>query len=233
METWMILDGILAVIAVLFTVIGGVRGFIKTAVRLIGALASALIATFAAQPLAVWLYDAVFHTQVEQFVTVQVQNGVAAAAQSLNEQIDAVTGTLPQGLQSLFLLLDTEAAIQSGAAQSAEQLIATVMEQVAAPLCTAALQVIVFVVLFAVLFILIHVLGICLDKTFSSMESTKKANHLFGGVLGFLESIPLILVLTVAVQLYMTFAGAHSVITVQDIENTYLMEWLMQVNPLL
>ena len=46
------------------------------------------------------------------------------------------------------------------------------------------------------------------------------ANRLFGGVLGFLESIPVTLALTVALQLYMTFAGAHSVITLQDIENT-------------
>ena len=233
METWVVLDGLLLAVTGFFTVVGCVRGFIKTAVRLIGVTASALIAAVAAHPLAEWIYTAVFHTHVERFVTTQVQNGVAAAAQSLDEQVEAVTNTLPQGLQYLVTLLDVETAIQNGAAQSAERLIGTVMEQVAVPLCTLALQVIVFLVLFVVLFVLIHVIGVCLDKTFSSMKSTKRANRLFGGVLGFLESIPVTLALTVALQLYMTFAGAHSVITLQDIENTYLLEWLMSVNPLI
>lgn len=233
MQTWMILDGIVVAIAVIFVIIGCVNGFIKTVVRLVGVIASALVAALGAHPLAQWLYETVFYTHVEQFVTEQVQNGAASAAQSLSEQIESVTASFPQGFQSLFEMLGLHAMIRDGAAQSAQALVPTVMEQLVTPLCMTVLGALVFLVIFVVLFILIHLLGIWMDKVFSSIPTTKKANRLLGGVLGFAESIPVVFALCFAVQLYMTLAGAHSVLSVEDIRQTYILEWLMQVNPIL
>lgn len=233
MQTWMILDGIVIAIAATFTVVGCVRGFIKSAVRLIGAIAAAIAAAFGASPIATWLYETVFYTSVEQFVEKQIQDGAAMAAQSLSDQITAITTSLPQGLQSVLALLGTETMIQDGAAQTADKLLPTVMEQLVTPLCMTVLQAIAFLALFFTLFILIHLLGIWMDKIFSKKTSTKTVNRVLGAVLGLAESVPLLLALCLAVQIYLTLAGAQSVFNVEDIEQTYILEWLMQVNPLM
>ena len=42
----------------------------------------------------------------------------------------------------------------------------------------------------------------------------------------------MVLVLTAALQLYMTMAGASSVVTAADLEQTWITNWVMSINPL-
>lgn len=233
MSLSIILDAVTVAVAVLFVVIGCRRGFIKSVVRLVGFVAAIVVSAIVSAPVAQLLYDHFLYEPVQQIVLEQVQQGVAAAATTLNEQIMAVIGALPEGVQSLLDMYGVDVAELSGTAVSAEELVPTIMEKIITPLCVGVLQLIVFLVLFIVLFILIRLLGKLLDKIFASLPVIKQANGVLGGLLGFAEAVLVLFVLCFALQLYMTLTGADSLVAVEDIQKTYILRFVMDINPIL
>ena len=229
----LILDIAAAVLLVLFTLIGVRRGFIRSVVRLLGFVLSVVAAAVASMPIAQYVYEAFFYSPIQAMVSQKVQEGVASAATGLAEQVTAVLSSLPKGVQSLLSVYGTDGNGLSGAAQTGEALVSTVMDSVITPLCTALLQVIVFLVLFLVLFLLIRLLGKLIDKVFSSLPVIKQINGVLGGVLGFAEGVLVLFVLCYALELYMTLTGENSLLTVGQLEGTRLLSWLMNHNPIL
>ena len=228
-----ILDIAVAVLLILFALIGVRRGFIKSVVRLLGFVLSVVAAAVASMPVAQYVYEAFFYSPIKAMVSQKVQEGVATAATGLSEQVTAVLSSLPKGVQSLLAMYGTDGNGFSGAAQTGEALVTTVMDGVITPLCTALLQVIVFLVLFLVLFLLIRLLGKLLDKVFSSLPLIKQINGLLGGLLGFAEGVLVLFVLCYALQLYMTLTGENSLLTAEQLNATRLLSWLMNHNPIL
>lgn len=229
----LILDIAAAVLLVLFTLIGVRRGFIRSVVRLLGFVLSVVAAAVASMPIAQYVYEAFFYSPIQAMVSQKVQEGVASAATGLAEQVTAVLSSLPKGVQSLLSVYGTDGNGLSGAAQTGEALVSTVVDSVITPLCTALLQVIVFLVLFLVLFLLIRLLGKLIDKVFSSLPVIKQINGVLGGVLGFAEGVLVLFVLCYALELYMTLTGENSLLTVGQLEGTRLLSWLMNHNPIL
>jgi len=228
-----ILDIAVAVLLILFTVIGMRRGFIRSVVRLLGFVVAMIASAVVSMPIAQYLYTAFFYTKLETAVAQKVQEGVAAAATSLSEQVASVLSSLPSGVQSLLTVYGADTVDMSGAVQTGEALVPTVMDGIITPLCTAALQVIVFLVLFLVLFLVIRLLGKLIDKIFASLPVIKQINGALGGVLGFAEGVLVLFVLCFALQLYMTLAGANSLLTTAQLEQTHLLGWAMTHNPIL
>lgn len=229
----LVLDIAVAALVILFTVIGVRRGFIKSVVRLLGFVVAVVIAALASAPIAQQLYDTLLYAQAEALVVQKVEEGVAAAATTLNEQITAVLSVLPEGVQSLLTMYGVDASGMTGTAQSSEALVSTIMEGIITPLCVAVLQLIVFLVLFLVLFLIIRLLGKLIDKIFASLPVIKQVNGLLGGVLGFAEGVLILFVLCFGLQLYMTLTGANSLLTIDQLRQTYLLEWAMSNNPIL
>ncbi len=228
-----ILDIAVAALLVVCTAIGVRRGFIKSVVRLLGFVVAVVGAAIVSMPVAQYIYKTFFHTMIESAVSQKVQEGVTAAATSLSEQVAAVLSSLPRGVQSLLTAYGADGNHLSGAAQTGEALVSTVMNDVITPLCTAVLQVIVFLVLFLVLFLIIRLFGKVLDKIFASLPVIKQVNGLLGGVLGFAEGVLILFVLCFALQLYMTLTGADSVLTSSQLAQTRLLNFAMTHNPIL
>ncbi len=233
MSVSLILDIAVAALVILFTVIGVRRGFIKSVVRLLGFIVAVVAAALASTPIAQVLYDNLLHAQAEALVAQKVQEGVATAATSLSEQIAAVLTSLPEGVQSLLTMYGVDASGMTGAAQTSDALVPTIMNGIITPLCVAILQLIVFLVLFLVLFLVIRLLGKLIDKIFASLPLIKQVNGLLGGVLGFAEGVLVLFVLCFGLQLYMTLTGANSLLSMDQLEQTYLLEWAMNHNPIL
>lgn len=228
-----LLDVITVAVVILFAMIGMRRGFIKSVVRLLGFAVSVVASALVSSPVAQWIYNEMLYEQLEAIVAQKVQEGVAAASATLADQINAVLATLPQGVQNLLTVYGVDASGMAGAAQTNETLVPTIMDQIISPLCVAALQLIVFLVLFLVLFLVIRLLGKVIDKIFASLPVIKQINGLLGGVLGFAEGVLVLFVLCFALQLYMTLTGAGSLITPESLEQTYLLGWVMEINPIL
>lgn len=233
MKIPLILDIAVAALLVLFTVIGVRRGFIKSVVRLLGFVVAMAVSAIVSMPIAQYVYKAFFYTPIETMVAQKVQEGVAAAATSLSEQVTAVLSSLPGGVQSLLAVYGVDGNVLNGAVQTGDSLVPTVMNSVITPLCTAVLQVIVFLVLFLVLFVIIRLFGKVLNKIFASLPLIKQLNGVFGGVLGFAEGVLVLFVLCFGLQLYMTFTGADSVLTSSQLAETHLLNFAMTHNPIL
>ncbi len=229
----MILDIAVAALLILFTATGVHRGFIKSVVRLLGFAVAIVGAAIASMPIAQYIYTTFFHTMIESVVARKVQEGVTAAATSLSEQVTAVLSSLPRGVQSLLNAYGADGNQLSGATQTGEVLVSTIMNDVITPLCTAVLQVIVFLVLFLVLVLIVRLLGKLIDKVFAHLPVIKQVNGLLGGVLGFAEGVLVLFVLCFALQLYMTLTGVDSVLSTAHLNDTYLLGWMMTHNPIL
>ena len=233
MSISIVLDIIVALLLILFAVIGVRRGFIKSVVRLLGFVVSVVGAALVSAPIAGWLYDSFLHVQAQALVAAKVEEGVAAASATLAEQVESVLASLPHGVQSLLAVYGVDASGMTGNVQASDTLVETIMSGIITPLCVAVLQLVAFLVLFLVLFLIIRLLGKAIDTVFSSIPVIKQINGLLGGVLGFAEGVLVLFVLCFGLQLYMTLTGANSLITTEHIQQTYLLEWAMNNNPIL
>ena len=227
----LVLDIVTVAVVLLFVVIGFCSGFIKTAVRLIGAVMAAVIAALLSGPLAQWIYSTFVHERAMQMITEKVNQGVADTAATLAEQIEAVTAVLPETLRNMLAVYGATVNPAQGAPKASDALVPTVMTEVITPVCLAVLQVIVFLVLFLILYILARLLGAVIDKVFSSLPLVKQTNQLLGLVVGFGEGVLVLFVLCFGLQLYMSLAGAGSALTLGDIQQTRLLSWVMHINP--
>ena len=231
MTTALILDILAIALAIVFLIVGIHRGFIKSIVRLLGFAASMIASALISSPVATWLYNTFLHDRMELAVSEKVQQGVADAAQTLNEQIQAITESLPDFLQNLLTVFGDNAQSVSGTAQPNDSLVPTVMDNVVAPVCTALLQIIVFLVLFLILFFVVQLLGKLLDKIFSNIPVIKQLNGLLGGALGLAEGALVVFVLCAALQLYVSLAGDGSMLSMDALEQSRVLKWFMEINP--
>jgi uncharacterized membrane protein YfcA len=113
----------------------------------------------------------------------------------------------------------------SGAPIAIEKLTTLMMDAVIAPLCVSLLQAVLFLLIFIAVYIAAHFLAKAMDKVFSSLPIIRRVNALLGGVLGAIEGVAFVYLLTLVLRLYMTMAGAGSVVTAADIEASYIVEF--------
>lgn len=236
--TAIVLDVILAAVAVLCLVLGVKRGFVKSIVRMIGSLVSLVAAFLISSPVAEWLFTALFRPTVENAVHGAIGADASASLASLTGQWASVLASLPEVIRNGLSATGIQTPEQLGAAVAEQGAVtagdaATVLvDQLIAPLCVMVIQVIVFILLFIVLSIVVRLLAGLLDKVFSAIPLVRELNTALGAVAGLLHGAVLVLVLTAALQLYMTMSGASSVVTAADLEQTWITGWVMQINPL-
>ena len=232
------LDLILAAVVILCLVLGIKRGFVKSIVRMIGSLVSMIVAFLISSPVAEWLFNTMFRQTVENAVHSAIGADVSASISSLTEQWGTVLAGLPDIIRNGLAAAGIQSPEQLGSAVAAEGATtvgdaATVLvDRMIAPLCVMVLQVIVFIVLFLLLSVAVRLLAGVLDKVFSSIPLVRELNTALGAVTGLANGALWVLVLTAALQLYMTMTGASSAVTAADLEQTWLTGWVMQINPL-
>ncbi len=233
-----LLDAILIAVTVFCLALGIKRGFVKSIVRMIGSLASLIVSFLISGPVAEWLFHTMFRSSVEQAVRNAVGSDVTASVSSLAEQWGAVLAGLPDVIRNGLASVGIQTPEQLGAAV-AEQGAATagdaarvMVDHLIAPLCVTLLQVIVFILLFIVLSFLVRFLAKMLSAVFSAIPLVREANKALGAVAGLLQGAMIVLVLTAALQLYMTMSGAGSAVTAADLDQTWITKWVMDINPL-
>ncbi len=221
-----ILDIASVVVVGIFLTLGIHRGFIKTAIHLIGLVLALCVAGLASMPLAEWIYDSFLAEPLRAAVAEHAAEATVAAMQTVQEQITRVIELLPSVVKSAFELSGMTVT-QSGAPLAAEPLTQVVMDSVVRPMCLSMLQATLFLVLFLLLFVIIVLIGKGINKVFTTLPIIRQINSLLGGVLGAVEGVAMVYVLTLVLKLYMTMSGASSIVTTADIQATYLLHWVM------
>ncbi len=238
LTTSLILDIVTAALILLCVYCGFKRGFIKSTVRLIGCLAAVVAAAILAPLVADAVYEHVFKATLVSLVDEQISAELVSSAASLQAQLDSVLGGLPEIIRSALSMYGIDGAqdISGVAGQDAvatEQLTTVVMDQIVSPVCVMLLRVIAFLILFILLFFAVKGLGGLLDKIFASLPLIKQVNGLLGGAIGLAEGVLIVFILCLGLRMYMTFAGADSVVTMTDIDDAKLLGWLMEHNPIM
>ncbi len=222
-----ILDIVAVAVVVLMIVFGARRGFIKSAVRLIGVIAALVAAALISMPVAQWIYTAWIETPARETVATAAAQATVAAATTVTEQIAAVIAALPRLVQGAITATGVDAIGVSGAPLAVEKLTTLMMDAVIAPLCTSLMQAVLFLLIFIAVYIIARILAKAMDKVFSSLPIIRRVNALLGGVLGALEGVAFVYLLTLVLRLYMTMAGAGSFVTAADIEASYIVEFFV------
>ena len=222
-----ILDIVAVGVVILMLILGVRRGFIKTAVRLIGIIAALVAAALISTPVAEWIYTTWIASSARETVAAAAAEATVTAAQTVSEQVSAVIAALPSLMQSGIGAMGLGSVGVTGAPLAAEKLTTLMMETVISPLCVSLLQAVLFLLIFLAVYILARILAKMMDKVFSSLPIIRQINALLGGALGVLEGVAVVYLLTLVLRLYMTMAGAGSFVTAADIDATYLVQYIM------
>lgn len=225
--SWILDIAAVAVVGIFLT-LGIHRGFIKTAIRLIGLVVALCAAGLAATPLAEWIFDALLNEPLRATVSQHAASAAVAALDTAREQVVSVLELLPSVVKSAFDLSGMTVT-QSGEALAAEPLTQIVMDSIVRPLCVSLLQAVLFLALFLALFLIIGWAGKAVNKVFTTLPLIRQINGALGGLLGALEGVAMVYVLSLVLKLYMTMSGASSVVSTADIEATYLLHRIMDV----
>lgn len=222
-----VLDGIAVAIIVLMLVLGARRGFIKTAVRLIGIIVALVAAALISTPAAQGIFDTWLQVPAREAVASAAAEATVAAATTVTQQVEAVIAALPPLVQGAIDVTGVSTVGITGAPVAAEKLTTLIMDTVIEPLCVSLMQAILFLLIFIAVYIVARILAKAVDKVFSALPIIRQINALLGGALGVAEGVAFVYLLTLVLRLYMTMAGAGSFVTAADIDATYIVRWIM------
>lgn len=232
-----ILDLLVLGIVVGSAVLAYKKGFIKTLFSLVGGIAAVVLAVSFSEPVAAWLDSAFVGPAIKSSVLTAVNGSpltedydVALESIDVSDKLQEMPETLRTFLESINI--DVEDAIskaeQNKAASAAarEQLISDIV----APISSTISKVIALIGLTILFFALLFVASLLLNAIFKLLPFGKTLNR-FGGVL-FGVARGILLVMVLGAILYGLGKG-NNVISLEDIEHTWILKWVNAVNPIL
>ncbi|MBQ9414728.1 MAG: CvpA family protein [Clostridia bacterium] len=232
MINW-IADGIVLAILIVCVVIGVKRGFIRSAVRLIGTLVAIVLAFYISSPLAEWVFDATLKDNIVQSIGAQID---ASTGASVEEQVANALGGLPEWLQNAVEAYvgtpqEIGAIVAKQGAETAQSATDALVTFVVRPLCVFLLQILCFIVLFILLFLLVLLLSRLMDKLFK-LPVMRQINGLFGGITGLFIGIVIVLAVVAALQAWIAVGGSGA-IPKTVLTDTYLVSFVADHDPIL
>lgn len=213
------------------------KGFIKTLFSLVGGIAAVVLAVSFSEPVAAWLDSAFIGPAVKSSVLTAV-NG-SPLTEDYNEALESIDVSLklremPEGLRSFLesINIDVEETIfkaeqnKASSVDAREQLISDIV----APISATISKVIALIGLIIIFFLLLFVASLLLNAIFKLLPFGKTLNHVGGVLFGVARGILLVMVL--GAILYGLGKGNY-LLSLDDIENTWILKWVNAINPIL
>lgn len=223
-----ILDIVLVALAVLFIYLGGRRGAVRTIVEFVGSIAAIVIAVVVGG----WLGETVFTVFLREGLCSTMETTIAGSmGNSLAEQITAVSEALPEYVSRFFdseaLATNVQNAINAGAADGAVLL----TDHVIGPVLVMVLRLVFMIVLFIAVKILIRLIANAVDLV-AKLPVLHQLNKGLGMVCGAAKAVVVILLLAAAICAIAPFMGENAWLSTQTVEQTYLLSWVCDHNPI-
>lgn len=220
------LDILLVVIIAIFVVAGVKRGFIKSAVRFLGAVISAVLASILGGMAAQWLYDTLFRAALVEKIgnTIVMSDGVQAVQKVLSSLPDFIVRVLEAaGITEGSLSGDI--AGQSGR-------IANVLASALEPVFVSFLKVLTVTGLFLLFMVLVRVLANVVSAAFE-LPLLDQVNGLLGGVFGLFLALLVVWVVLGALQVFLPMLASDTQAQVQEwLDSSVLTGFIVGLNPL-
>lgn len=224
-----ILDGIILLICLLCVMVGVKRGFIHSAVRFLGSIVAALLASAMGGVLAQWLFDTMFRGAIVEKINSSLQSlGADNAAAAANQILASLPDFLVRALEEAGVTLETVShAINTQTGQAAGMVV-----DYLSPVFVNFLKVLAVIVLFFLFMTLVRLLA-SLVSDLLRLPILKELDGLLGGIFGFLLALVSVWVVVAGVNVFMPMldpAARYQVNTVLD--NSMLTGVLVNMNPL-
>ncbi len=227
-----ILDGIVVLVVGISLFLGYRRGFIRTAVQLLGYVAAFLIALSLSAGIADFTYDRFIGNAVRESIETSFSEN---AGGSVSEKVEDAIATLPKFVQTALAENEDVQNVLSTVDEKTENTIDAVtemvVEQIVRPIAVALLRFISFLILFLVLLLVVSLLGKLL-KPITKLPLIHQVDATLGLALGLVKGCILAFVVVTVMQLIATSGTATGPVTLENMENSLLVGWLSQINPL-
>lgn len=223
------LDGAVILILLVCLLWGYHRGFVKTAVKTIGCVAAIVLAFVFSSVVAETVFDMVIEKPLKEYTSEQVLD---TAGEALETQVELIVADLPEWTKTVLSNMgytSAEDVMQQwnpDADATAEQLVDALIR----PPLVAVLRLIAFLILFIVLMVVVSLLSKVAKQIFR-LPILRQLDKTLGIVTGAVQGVLWIVGLATVLQLYVSLAGADSVVTQEMLRDTTLVRIVMDINP--
>lgn len=228
-----ILDGVVILIFLLAVIIGYKRGFVQSAIRLVGCIAAVLVAFSLSAPLATGIYDQFISDKMQKMMVDEISK---SASGTVDAKLDQILKDLPHTvtnmLSAFHLGTSKEIAgkLSASVSDSAAVLAKKIDSQIIRPVVTAALQMLCGIVLFIVLMILLSFLAKAVGRIFR-LPVLRQMDGLLGAVFGAVQGVLMVFVAVTIISLIATTSGSNAKLTLADVSRTVVVRAVESVNP--
>ena len=224
-----ILDGIIFAICLMCVLVGVKKGFIHSAVRFLGAVISALLASALGGALAQWMFDTMFRGAMVDKINSSLQAlGSENAAAAAGQVLASLPDFLVRALEEAGVTLETVShAINSQTSGAAGMVV-----DYLSPVFANFLKVLAVIVLFFLFTTLARLLA-ALISDLLRLPILRELDGILGGVFGFLLALVSVWVVVAGVTVFMPMLDASSQGEVQAaLDGSVFTATLVKMNPL-
>lgn len=221
-----VLDILILALLAMLAIFGIKKGFINSAIELLGAFIALFLAAYLSGILAESIYDSAFRPGIyEKMLEATGNLSVEAAAREFFDSLE------PFVLNFFELNGITKDAVIDNYTGFGEKA-ALALTDAISPVFITMIKVFVFAVLFIVLLVLLQLLAKLLTKIIK-LTILKKLNMILGAILGVIKGFVIVWVVIVSLNFLMPlFPEILSQSLSEGIENSILASFIMSFNPI-
>lgn len=223
-----ILDGILILILVIAVAAGYHRGFIRSIVQLVGLVAALVVAFSLSASLSAWIFDSFASEPLQEAIVTTLEEDVSStAAEQLDKIVDALPDFIANAVNADSAAQQALDGLTAQVNASAPALAQSVVTDVVRPLAVALLRFVLFILLFVILMVVVKLLTKVI-KPLTKLPVIRQADGALGAVVGAVKGIIFVIIAATVMQLLATYG---TLITTQQLEDTYVAGWVVENNP--
>ncbi len=220
----LILDVVAVALIVLFAVIGYKAGFVKTIIELLGWIAVLLFASVIANQVSALIFDGLLLEPIKKAINESV---VEFGTNGIDEYFDG----LPGYLTNIFDAFNINAQSVSAAA-GLDDIAENIANQLRSPIISL-ISFILNVVMFVLGIILVKILARLCHTIVSKLPLVSSLNSGLGFITGAVKGFIITLVVAWIFTFVVMFAGSLFGITYEMLDETQVISFLNQMNPLI
>lgn len=228
-----VFDIAVVAIVVLLVFLGYRRGFVRTALNLVGHLAAAVLAFLLSSPIADWI----FRTFLRGSSVDLIVNGLSdmTAEQNLSEVVEKAFSAIPESIRTFA----PEGAFEDVRNQLMQtvpthsEIANTIVDQLVAPIATTILQLLLFLILFLLFCVVVKLVSRML-KIIDKLPLIGSINSTLGLVVGLAEAVVFLAFFTGIVAMLIQMSGNQWAALNQDVvDQTFIFKYIYEYNPLI
>ena len=219
-----VLDVIVIAIVVLFAMIGYKSGFVKTLIELIGWVAVLLFATALANKISTFIFDSfissIIHNAIDDSITEFGHNGVKEFFNKMPEYLRNLLNAYGVSFESVSESIGID------------NVSSALVEQLKTPI-VSLISFLLNVIIFVLGIILVRVLARVCNSVVSRIPLVSTINRALGFVSGVAKGFVISIVICWIFVFVVMFSGDAFGITGETINDTQLIRYLNELNPLI